>query len=239
MQNKIKYLCLSAIFGALPFVAFGAPVEEVFIEDSSEELTGPEQQILGIAADQDELSAAAVNDYQVEGSLFDQITNLEQEKVLMQLEKERAQLDLELDRLAAEKIKLHMEIDTLSGRAEQQQQEIETERAKLEAEAARLERQKQALEDETVAAAARAETRVIEQDVSDILFSDQYRLINVVGAGSQLQATIEDLTTGQTRKLTVGKALDGYTVKSISLDEGVVFVNADGNTQNLNVGGAQ
>ena len=80
---------------------------------------------------------------------------------------------------------------------------------------------------------------MIEQDVSDILFSDQYRLINVVGAGSQLQATIEDLTTGQTRKLTVGKALDGYTVKSISLDEGVVFVNADGNTQNLNVGGAQ
>ena len=60
----------------------------------------------------DDVSADAVAAYQVEGSLFQQITELEQEKVLMQLEKERAQLDLELDRLAAEKIKLHMEIDT-------------------------------------------------------------------------------------------------------------------------------
>ena len=69
-----------------------------------------------IDAEMDQRSAQAVADYKVEGSLFQQITDLEQEKVLMQLEKERAQLDLELDRLAAEKIKLHMEIDTLPGR---------------------------------------------------------------------------------------------------------------------------
>ena len=91
----------------------------------------------------EQVSADAIAGYQVQGSLFQQITDLEQEKVLMQLEKERAQLDLELDRLAAEKIKLHMEIDTLSGRAEQQQQEIETQKAKLEAEAARIEKEKE------------------------------------------------------------------------------------------------
>ena len=55
------------------------------------------------------------------------------------------------------------------------------------------------------------------------------------GAGSQLQATVQDLANGQNKKLTVGKELDGYKVKSISLDEGVVFVR-DGDIQTLNVG---
>lgn len=193
------------------------------------------------AAAMEELSADSVAAYQVDGSLFQQITDLEQEKVLMQLEKERAQLDLELDRLAAEKIKLHMEIDTLSGRAEAQQQELETEKAKLETEAARLAREKATLESEVEAAATRAVTAsvraTIADDVSTAPLSDNYRLINVIGAGSQLQATIEDLTTGQNKRLSVGKTLDGYIVKSISLDDGVVFVK-DGVTQNLNIGGA-
>lgn len=194
----------------------------------------------------EELSADAVAAYEVEGSLFQQITDLEQEKVLMQLEKERAQLDLELDRLAAEKIKLHMEIETLSGRAEQAQQELETAKAKLEAEAARLEREKEALEAEADAVSSAKETSSAKSystgsdDEEDIVnFGENYRLVNVVGAGNQLQATIEDLNTGQTKRLSVGKNLDGYTVKSISLDEGIVFVNSDGQTQNLNVSSAK
>ena len=115
MQNKKMFL-LGLIFCGAVSSAFAA-VDEVVEVD----------------VDMEEVSADAVAGYDVSGSLFQQITDLEQEKVLMQLEKERAQLDLELDRLAAEKIKLHMEIDTLSGRAEQQQQEIETQKAKLEA----------------------------------------------------------------------------------------------------------
>ncbi len=191
-------------------------------------------------ADLEQLSADAVADYQVEGSLFQQITDLEQEKVLMQLEKERAQLDLELDRLAAEKIKLHMEIDTLSGRAEQQQQQIETEKAKLEAEAARLEREKErilAAEVEPVQKSANYSAQsVLEKEISsDVDLSDSYKLVNVIGAGSQLQATISDIKSGQTKRIGVGKVLDGFTVKSISLDEGVVF-EKDGITQTLNVG---
>lgn len=190
--------------------------------------------------DMEDLSAEAVADYQVEGSLFQQITDLEQEKVLMQLEKERAQLDLELDRLAAEKIKLHMEIDTLSGRAEAQQQELETEKAKLEAEAARLAREKEALESESKAIATSKTTAAYststDDSSSDIDLADRYKLINVIGAGSQLQATITDLNTGQNKRISVGKTLDGFTVKSISLDDGVVFVK-NGETQNLNISG--
>lgn len=191
---------------------------------------------------EEDLSAAAVADYQVEGSLFQHITDLEQEKVLMQLEKERAQLDLELDRLAAEKIKLHMEIDTLSGRAEQQQQQIETEKAKLEAEAARLEREKErilAAEAEPVQKSAGYTASVLtgESDEATDL-ADKYKLVNVIGAGDQLQATISDLKSGQTKRIGVGKSLDGFVVKSISLDEGVVFVK-DGKTQTLNVGASK
>ena len=191
---------------------------------------------------EEDMSAEAVAQYQVEGSLFQQITDLEQEKILMQLEKERAQLDLELDRLAAEKIKLHMEIDTLSGRAEQQQQQIETEKAKLEAEAARLEREKERILAAEVEPVQKKNTYSVVDAVEDgaveIDLSDKYKLVNVIGAGNQLQATISDLKSGQTKRLGVGKMLDGFTVKSISLDEGVVFVK-DGKTQTLNVGAAK
>ena len=190
-----------------------------------------------IDVDMEEISADAVAGYDVDGSLFQQITDLEQEKVLMQLEKERAQLDLELDRLAAEKIKLHMEIDTLSGRAEQQQQEIETQKAKLEAEAARIEREKESwladLEEQKSAKATSVLKTADEEPEIDI--AKKYRLVNVVGAGAQLQATVEDLNTGQSKRISVGKSLDGLTVKSISLYDGVVVVDKNGNTQNLNV----
>lgn len=216
MQNK-KMWIMSIVLGTLFCGVFDARATE--------------------DADMEKVSADAVADYDVQGSLFQQITDLEQEKVLMQLEKERAQLDLELDRLAAEKIKLHMEIDTLSGRAEQQQQEIETQKAKLEAEAARIEREKESWladfeEQKTAKATAVLKT---EEEAPEIDITKKYRLVNVVGAGAQLQATVEDLNTGQSKRISVGKLLDGLTVKSISLYDGVVFVDKDGATQNLNV----
>ena len=219
MQNKKMFL-LGLIFCGAISNAFAAVdvVEEIDV-------------------DMEEISADAVAGYDVDGSLFQQITDLEQEKVLMQLEKERAQLDLELDRLAAEKIKLHMAIDTLSGRAEQQQQEIETQKAKLEAEAARIEREKESwladIEEQKSAKATSVLKTADEEPEVDI--AKKYRLVNVVGAGAQLQATVEDLNTGQSKRISVGKSLDGLTVKSISLYDGVVFVDKNGDTQNLNV----
>lgn len=193
-----------------------------------------------IAAEMEAVSADAIAAYDSTGSLFQQITDLEQEKVLMQLEKERAQLNLELDKLAAEKIRLHMEIDELSGRAEQQQQELENAQAKLEAEAAKLEREKEQLQAQ--AEELSAKTVSYSSNVSNetekeqtVKFSDQYRLVYVIGAGSQLQAKIENLDTGQSKTISVGKVVDGYTVKSISLDEGVVFTNGE-DTQTLSIG---
>ncbi len=226
MLNKIKtfVLCIMAFGIFMPASSFAATEEIVDIE---------------------EISADAVENYQVEGSLFQQITDLEQEKVLMQLEKERAQLDLDLDRLAAEKIKLHMEIDTLSGRAEAQQQELETQMARLEAESARLAREKEALENATDEKSSGADTaattkktvsssgKKISEDTESKI-GERFKLINVIGAGNQLQATVADLVTGQNKRISVGKVLDGWTVKSISLDDGVVFAK-DGETQTLNI----
>ena len=226
MLNKIKMfaLCIMMTGIFMPLASFAATEEIVDIE---------------------EISADAVENYQVEGSLFQQITDLEQEKVLMQLEKERAQLDLDLDRLAAEKIKLHMEIDTLSGRAEAQQQELETQMARLEAEAARLAREKESLENATPESGATAagttttktvaasSAKKVTEDIESKI-GERFKLVNVIGAGTQLQATVADLKTGQNKRIAVGKVLDGWKVRSISLDEGVVFVK-DGETQTLNV----
>lgn len=111
MQNK--KMILVVMFGLCAVFAGARADDAVFIEETIDMAdVSPEEMM-------ENLSADAIENYDVQGSLFQQITDLEQEKVLMQLEKERAQLDLELDRLAAEKIKLHMEIDTLSSRAEQ------------------------------------------------------------------------------------------------------------------------
>lgn len=220
MQNKKIWFVVSLflVIGVSPVFAnsFIDEVDEVIVEE--------------------DVSADAIENYNPTESLFQQITDLEQEKILLQLEKERAQLDLELDRLAAEKIKLHMEIDTLSGRAEQQQQEIETQKAKLEAEAARIEKEKESLLAEiNEEKSARASVSFAESEEVETDLAKKYRLVNVIGAGAQLQATIEDLNSGQSKRISVGKALDGFTVKSISLYDGVVFVGPDGKTQNLNV----
>ena len=243
MLNKIKMMFLT--LSAMAFLAPCAYAADIITSDNSDTV------VADIAATEDAaavaeieaVSADAVAAYNPDGSLFQQITDLEQEKVLMELEKERAQLDLELDRLAAEKIKLHMEIDALSGRAEQQQQELENAQAELEAQAARLEREKEALaaqSKELASRAASASVSTVSQstnsDVSDdtVKFDEKYRLINVVGADAQLQATIQDLSTGQNKVVSVGKTVDGYMIQSISVDEGVVF-EKDGDTQTLNI----
>lgn len=233
MLNKILSRFMFGVLMFVPGVAWAVNVTP----DVDTVAAGDDE----ISAEFEAVSADAVAGYNPEGSLFQQITDLEQEKVLMELEKERAQLDLELDRLAAEKIKLHMEIDELSGRAEQQKKELENAQAKLETEAARLEREKEALEAETEELAARraanSKTSNNNEDSdkpAGVDFGAQYRLVNVIGAGSQLQATIENLDTGQNKIISVGRIVDGYSVKSISLDEGVVFTNGQ-DTQTLNV----
>lgn len=176
---------------------------------------------------EDQVAAEALNNYQPEGSLFDQITSLEQEKVVMQLEKERAQLDLELERLNAEKMKIQMELETISGRAEQQQQELEATKAQLEAQAEKLRRQMEEPEEEVV------ERKPAKKESGSV--NTKYKLLNVIGVGNQLQATIEEIATGQNKRIAVGKELDGYVVKSISLNDGIVF-EKDGVSENLNIG---
>ncbi|MBQ0013673.1 MAG: type IV pilus biogenesis protein PilP [Proteobacteria bacterium] len=222
MQNKILHNI---------FAVCGAFIISLFVGHNANAQDELEQQEL------EQLSAESVSEYDVAGSVFEQITTLEQEKVLMQLEKERAQLDLELDKLAAEKIKLSMEIDTLSGRAEQQQQEFDNARAKLDAEAEQIELERANLANqivETQTSTTNNKSGVSTQASDDVNIADLYKLVNVLGAGSQLQATLQDLSTGQTKRVTVGKTINGFTVKSISLDEGVVVVK-DGNTQTLNI----
>ncbi|MFQ6778130.1 MAG: hypothetical protein ACLRFI_02440 [Alphaproteobacteria bacterium] len=237
MQNKNKFLvmlvscflfvlCFQTNYAVADAEMYDESVQDIIDDNSFQEFEDEEF---------DEMSANAVDAYDVDGSVFQQITILEQEKVLMQLEKERAQLDLELDKLAAEKIKLQMEIDALSGRAEHEQMQLENEKAKLEAETQKLEKEKERLQNSSFEEEiAPVKTEKKPQQTSDI--SSKYKLVNIIGAGDQLQASLSDLKTGQTKKITVGKELDGFLIKSISLDDGVTFVK-DGEEQTLNISG--
>ena len=188
----------------------------------------------------EELSTEALEAYEVEGSLFEKITTLEQEKMVMQLEADRIKMDLELDRLNKEKMKVQMEIDDLVGHAAQQQQELEAAKAELEAQAEQLKRQREALDKKAAEPQPQAQQQFYtpsepESEPEKPVIVGKYKLINVIGVGNQLQATVEDLSTGQNKRISVGKKLDGFTIKSISLNEGIVF-EKDGVVENLNIG---
>lgn len=224
MLKKLILIMFTGLFAiGMNYSSFAD--EEFFDEEIIEE-TEPNEDDAELA---DKMSADALMNYDATGSMFEKITALEQEKVVAMLEKERAQLDLDLERLNAERIKLQMELDTLSGRAEQQQHELEAAKAQLDIQTEKLKRQMDALDEQPVVAAPVVEKK---QETS---VGKKYKLINVVGVDNQLQATIEEISTGQNKRIAVGKNLDGYIVKSISLNEGIVF-EKDGTTESLNIG---
>ena len=64
----------------------------------------------------------------------------------------------------------------------------------------------------------------------EVDITKKYRLVNVIGAGSQLQATIEDLNTGQSKRISVGRDIDGLVVKSISLPLSNTFLCSSSNS---------
>jgi len=233
--NIILFSCLIS-FGFVTVSWAEDYYEDDFIEDVDYEDYGDDTAINNIPNDAEiaeKASVQALQDYDSTGSLFEKITMLEQEKVVVQLEKERAQLDLDLDRLNAERIKLQMELDTLSGRAEQQQHELEAAKTQLEIQTEKLRQQRNSLDEEedyVEKIVVRQQPKKEETEVSK-----KYKLINVVGINNQLQATIEELSTGQNKRIAVGKELDGYIVKSISLNDGIVF-EKDGVEESLNIG---
>lgn len=234
MLKKLKMVLSFGlmIFGVCFVANADVTIEEELIEESQpevvdivEDIDDTEEKIA------DQISVDALSDYDPSGSLFEKITLLEQDKVVLQLEKERAQLDLELERLNAEKMKLQMELDTLSGRAEHQQQELEIAKAQLEAQAEKIKRQKEGLDEPEARPTITAQPS--RPEIGAV--TSRYKVINVVGVGNQLQATVEEISSGQNKRISVGKQLDGYTVKSISLSDGIVF-EKDGVFENLNIG---
>jgi len=224
MLKKLNMILVVSLFTV--GVNFGAYAYDDFYEEEIIEENISDADLA------DQMSADALLSYDESGSLFEKITVLEQEKVVAQLEKERAQLDLDLERLNAEKIKLQMELDTLSGRAEQQQHELEAAKAQLDIQTEKLKRQMDTLDEQTVSVKT---TKKEPEKREEGSVSKKYKLVNVVGVGNQLQATVTEISSGQNKRIAVGKELDGYIVKSISLNDGIVF-EKDGETESLNIG---
>jgi len=226
MLKKIYFALFSCVvcFG----ICFNSYAEEI-IEEVFEEDT---------IKSADDISSQALDDYDVEGSLFQRITDLEQEKLVMQLETERIKMDLELDRLNKEKIKLQKELDEMSGVEDAASQtDMALIRAEIETQTEQLKKQIEELQKNQ----AEQKTEVLSskgtytEESESFELASKYKLINVIGVGNQLQATVQDIATGQNKRIAVGKTLDGYVVKSISLSDGIVL-ERDGVSENLNVG---
>ena len=65
--------------------------------------------------------------------------------------------------------------------------------------------------------------------------SEKYGLLEIIGAGNQLFATLQDSGTGRQKKISVGKTLDGHIVKSISIDDGIEL-EKDGEIFTIGIG---
>jgi len=176
--------------------------------------------------------------------VFQQIADLEQDRVLLQLEKEKAQLMLDLDRMAKEQATLRAgaasDTDTAASAKADAIAQLQKDNEKLQQSLTTLQAQMEKLKSAAAApAASGASTAATSSDnTGDNTpsgISTRMRLIQIIGAGRELQATIEDIKSGQRRKISVGRSVDGYDVRSISLDEGVVFLK-DGVTETLGIG---
>jgi len=225
MLRKISmFFCLGLICLGVPMNAFSEEIDEIMVDEVLSERTA------------DEISAEALDAYAVEGSLFEKITNLEQEKLIMKLEAERLKLGMELDDLNTKKMQKQIELDELASRGDQQQ-EIEAAKAELDSKIENLKKQIAEMDaqkaEDAKARDVEKEERKKEEKESQI--NNKFKLVNVIGVGNQLQATIQDMSSGQNKRISVGKQLNGYTVKSISLNDGIVF-EKDGVSENLNVG---
>jgi type IV pilus biogenesis protein PilP len=136
-------------------------------------------------------------------------------------------------------MKMQQELDSVNAHVNQRTTtDMEMVKAEIEAQTAQLKKQIEALQKKQ----EEQQTEVIVERYEDIEgqpvvshVANRYKLINVIGVGNQLQATIEDMTTGQNKRIAVGKKLDGYTVKSISLNDGIVL-EKNGLSESLNVG---
>ncbi|MBO7644839.1 MAG: hypothetical protein J6S57_00875 [Alphaproteobacteria bacterium] len=185
----------------------------------------------------DEISAEAIDVYDVDGSLFEKITNLEQQKLIMKMEAERLKLELELDTLNNQKVKKQMEIEDMYAKSNQQQ-EFQIAKKELENQIENLKKQiseiknNENIDKEYVKNQDEENTEIINEPKQ---ITGKYKMINLVGVGNQLLATVQDVSSGQNIRLAVGKQLDGYTVKSISLVDGIVF-EKNGKSEYLNIG---
>jgi len=170
--------------------------------------------------------------YDPSGSMFEKITDLEQKKVLWQLEKENAQMQLEMDRMEAERARIKNEMDSINNAEDAQAQALDLERQRLEIERQKLEAQKKNASTVQSSGKNIIAEPAPKPEASPI--QEKYRLVEIIGVGRQLIATLEDNKTGQRKKVSVGKDLEGYSVDLVSLDEGVVL-SKDGETQTLGV----
>ncbi|MDR0967319.1 MAG: hypothetical protein LBL75_00595 [Rickettsiales bacterium] len=180
-------------------------------------------------------AAPSVDEYQPAGTMFQMVADLEQEKLLLQLEKEKAQLQVDMDRLLAEQARIKNEMDAMSGAGDTQAQALELERKRIEVEKQKLDAEKNNIASDISPAktTTRTSTKKAEPEIESPI-TEKYTLVEIIGAGRQIGATIVDNDSGQSKKISVGKKLDGWNVDSVSLDEGIVL-SKDGETAILDI----
>ncbi|MBO7645000.1 MAG: hypothetical protein J6S57_01690 [Alphaproteobacteria bacterium] len=63
----------------------------------------------------------------------------------------------------------------------------------------------------------------------------QYTLVNIIGIGGEMRATLIETDTGRKKIISIGDVIDGATVKSVSMDDGII-VEKNGVMKKLDVG---
>ncbi len=192
-----------------------------------------------------------LSNYDTSGTLFQKIVDLEQQKLLLKLEKEQTQMELDLKKLQADKLAFQREQDKINQnqdfekrKAEESQKKLEEEKKKLEEEKKYIEEQKSSINKSLADIASKQKTLnskpaspvVVSSNSGKENISSSYRIKDILGAGGMYSVVLEGIPNNQVRKLSKGQMLpNGYKITKIQPIEGKVTFEKDDDVQELSI----
>ncbi|MBL0690306.1 MAG: hypothetical protein JJV93_02155 [Alphaproteobacteria bacterium] len=190
----------------------------------------------------EDIEKVADAQYNLEGTIFESIIDLEKDKILARISNEREKLEVEKKRMAVEHLRIEQELKKLNGELEKEKLDTLAELEKAN------EKWKSSIDKDIKDAIAKVKKDVIkdldrastsntknfnnENSVSKSSNTfvpktpdsvKAYTIVKISGAGEKLTATVQNIKNKREYLLTKGSDLDGYHVDNISIRDGIVL----------------
>ncbi len=207
---------------------------ESFSEHANEDASADSMDLVETAKKQNDVKAIPVIQVhpllslEVKDTLFDKYSEMEKNKMMMELQAEEKKAEIELARLKAEGLQVEFEISKLERK---QKEEEEKAAKKAEEEAAAASSSDSSSSSSSYSSYSSSSDSYSsssddddddKEEVPDL--SENYKLKSIMGVGDNLIGVVEDGENDKKIKVKVGTVLpNGYVVRMISPRDGIIF----------------